>query len=79
MNATIITLNNKDYIVSAALEVDGNKYLLLSNENDLDDICIRKVIKNHTNEEILVKLENTEEFNKVLTKLNILNREGIHE
>ncbi len=59
-----IELDNKKYGVIKELTKDNNKYVLLSNLDDVNDIIINKVII-EDNEEFLVGLDNKEEFDKI--------------
>lgn len=62
----IITLDDgKDYMVTDELVINNVKYLLLTNENDVADFCIRK-INNINNSEYLVGLNNKDEVLNVL-------------
>ena len=57
----IITLDDgKDYMVTDELVINNVKYLLLTNEDDVADFCIRK-INNINNSEYLVGLNNKDE------------------
>ena len=62
----VITLeDNKDYNVIERLEQNGFTYLLLSNVDDADDICIRKeVVKNEKT--YIAMLSSDEELQSVL-------------
>lgn len=80
MEMNYITLeDNKEYMILSTVEVTNNRYFILCTEENVNDICIRKVEKNQNNEDVLVKLESKEEFYKVLTLFNKLNRKGSHE
>lgn len=62
----IITLDDgKDYMVTDELVINNVKYLLLTNEGDVADFCIRK-INNINNSEYLVGLNNKDEVLNVL-------------
>lgn len=75
MNVSVITLENKqDYIIVSTLEYKNNKYFVLINEDDDNDITIRKILKNDNNDDILVKLDSKEELIEVLNVYN--NGEG---
>lgn len=71
-NIEIITLEDgKDYMVTDEFEINKVRYVYLTNEEDIADICIRKVnIIN--NEEYLVGLDSEEEFKNALQEF--LNR-----
>ena len=63
----IITLeNNKDYEIIDTIVNNNEKYLILSNENDDFDICVRKILAKE-DREYLVKLDTENEFNEVMT------------
>lgn len=63
----IITLeNNKDYEIIDTIVYNNEKYLILSNENDDFDICVRKILAKE-DREYLVKLDTENEFNEVMT------------
>lgn len=62
----IITLDDgKDYMVTDEIVINNVKYLLLTNEDDVADFCIRK-INNINNSEYLVGLNNKDEVLNVL-------------
>lgn len=62
----IITLDDgKDCMVTDELVINNVKYLLLTNEDDVADFCIRK-INNINNSEYLVGLNNKDEVLNVL-------------
>lgn len=68
----IITLEDgKDYMVTDEFEINKVRYIYLTNEEDIADICIRK-INIINNEEYLVGLDSEEEFKKALQEF--LNR-----
>lgn len=68
----IITLEDgKDYMVTDEFEINKVRYVYLTNEEDIADICIRK-INIINNEEYLVGLDSEEEFKKALQEF--LNR-----
>lgn len=56
------------YAIVETIEKDDNKYVYLANINDEKDFCIRKIILEN-NEEILIGLENDDEFKKALLYL----------
>lgn len=67
----VITLENGiDYLIIDTIINNENKYLFLAQENNDLDMCIRKVIKKEDNEEYLVKLDNDDEFEEVMTLFN---------
>ena len=61
----IIKIDGKDYIIVDALEVNNNRYLLMGNENDYEDLMVRKVIV-ESGEEYITKLKSEEELQSVL-------------
>lgn len=68
----VITLEDgKDYMVTDEFEINKVRYVYLTNEEDIADICIRK-INIINNEEYLVGLDSEEEFKKALQEF--LNR-----
>lgn len=68
----IITLEDgKDYMVTDEFEINKVRYVYLTNEEDIADICIRK-INIINNEEYLVGLDSEEEFKNALQEF--LNR-----
>lgn len=80
MNMNLITLeNNQDYIILSTIDFNNNKYLILANELDDKDLCIRKVIMSKDNKEVIVKLDSNEEFFEVLAMFNNLNRKDKNE
>lgn len=80
MKMNLITLeNNQDYIILSTIELKDNKYFVLVNELNDKDLCIRKVILNKDNKEVLVKLDSNEEFYKVLSMFNNINRKDKNE
>lgn len=65
MVVNVVTLeNNKDYIIIDTIEFNDNKYLFLSNKDDENDMCVRKIITK--DREYLTKLESENELEEVL-------------
>lgn len=64
---TITLDDGLDYIVTDEFEIDGVKYIYLSNENDIASFCIRKMNTINGNE-YLVGLNDRNEFNMALEK-----------
>lgn len=61
----VITLENGiEYTEIFRLDNEGNTYIVLSNLDNPEDFCIRKLIIKD-GEDYIVGLENEEEFNKV--------------
>jgi hypothetical protein len=54
-----------EYMVLDEIDCETNTYVYLSNVEDPEDFCIRKV-ENDKNEELLVGLDSNEEFDKAL-------------
>ena len=66
MELNFITLeDNKSYGVFSTMELEDNKYLLLASDDNPKDVTIRKVIAKD-DKEYLVKLDNEEEFEKIM-------------
>ena len=60
-----ITIDNKDYIIIDEIEINRVKYVYLTEEENIENIKIKKVnIIN--NKEVLVSLDSEEELNKAL-------------
>ena len=69
MNIDVITLeNNLNYLVVDTLLNENNKYLVLVNKDDEQDIAIRKVIKKE-DREYLITLYTEDEFEEVMSML----------
>lgn len=75
MDVNVIALDGIEYLIIDALEIDDNKYLILANEKDDLDMCIRKVII-EDGKEFLDKLEDEEEFEKVMTSFEAKHMNG---
>ena len=54
-----------NYIITETIRFGDNEYLYLTNENDVNDFCIRKIV----NDEI-IGLEDENEYNKALLLIN---------
>lgn len=66
INCNVITLeNNIDYVEVDKIEFNNNTYLFLSNEDNDNDFTIRRLIREN-DEEYLEKLNNQEEFDRIL-------------
>lgn len=66
MEMKCITLEDGlQYMVLDEIDFNNNTYVYLSNVEDPEDFCIRKV-ENDKNEELLVGLDSNEEFDKAL-------------
>lgn len=57
-------LEGKEYILMNKIIIDNITYLFLMNENDPDDLLLRKIINNNENE--LHPLDDEKEVSKVL-------------
>lgn len=57
----VIDLEDGTYIISDEISINGIKYVFLTNEKDMLDFCIRKVVINN-NEEYIDYLDTDEEF-----------------
>lgn len=81
MKESINTITLEDGIVYAVIEEIESKdtrYVFLSNIDDNEDFCIRKVIK-EDNEEILVGLDNDEEFDLALMLFSKNHKEELEQ
>lgn len=61
----VIDLEDGTYIISDEISVNGIKYVFLTNEKDMLDFCIRKVVINN-NEEYIDYLDTDEEFDAAM-------------
>ena len=52
---------------------ENQKYMLLVNPDDQDDMCLRKVVKEQ-NQDYLVKLDSDEEFEEIMALIGKKNR-----
>ncbi len=74
IDVNVITLEDDlNYIIVDTLITKENKYLVLAQELDEENVCIRKIIK-EDNKEFLIKLDSDEEFNEVLALFNDKHR-----
>jgi len=62
---TIVLEDNIRYAILKEIEKDGNTYVYLTNVEDAEDFCIRKVVIENDNK-FLVGLDSDEEFELVL-------------
>lgn len=46
----IVSIGDKDYMVTAEIVINNVTYVYLTNENDIADFCIRKINKINNNE-----------------------------
>lgn len=77
----VITLeNNKNYEIIDTIQINDNKYLILSNEEDDNDICVRKVIV-EGEREYITKLDTKEEFEEIMCTFynKYMKKEEIYE
>lgn len=66
MNIKCVKLEDDiEYMILDEIDSDSNTYVYLTNVNDVDDFCIRKV-DNSKNSELLVGLDSNNEFDKAL-------------
>lgn len=63
--STYMLENGIEYTEIDNLEYNNNKYILLSNINNVKDSCIRKLVI-EDNEEYIYRLEDDKEFDVVL-------------
>lgn len=61
----VIDLEDGTYIISDEISINGIKYVFLTNEKDMLDFCIRKVVINN-NEEYIDYLDTDEEFDAAM-------------
>ncbi len=61
----VIDLEDGTYIISDEISINGIRYVFLTNEKDMLDFCIRKVIINN-NEEYIDYLDTDEEFDAAM-------------
>lgn len=62
----VVTLDNGiEYTEIARLNDNNNTYVLLSNLDDSEDFCIKKLIKNNNIEQVIA-LDSVSEFDKLL-------------
>lgn len=75
----VITLEDGiEYAIIDEIKADTIKYVYLSNINDDEDICIRKVIVEN-NEEILIGLDNDSELELALMLFAKKNKEELEK
>ena len=61
----VVTLDNGiEYTEIARLNDNNNTYVLLSNLDDSEDFCIKKLIKNNNIEQVIA-LDSVSEFDKL--------------
>lgn len=66
IDMNVVTLeDNKEYMIIGAEEVDNNKYLILTNEEEPEKLVVRRIITEN-NEDFLVKLDTKDEYDKVI-------------
>lgn len=68
MMEIIMLENNKEYFIANRKKILERDYLLLINENDPSDICVR-VVKADAGAEFIQKLDSNEEFSMILNSL----------
>ena len=63
----VVTLSNGiEYTEISRLNVDNKTYVVLSDINNPEDFCIKKIIKKD-NEELIYAIDSDEEFDKVMS------------
>ena len=65
----VVTLNGVEYTEIRRIENKGNTYVVLSNLDDPEDFCIKKLIKKDGND-FICGLDSEDEFNEILNLLN---------
>ncbi|MGN1337675.1 MAG: hypothetical protein ACI4WW_04290 [Candidatus Coprovivens sp.] len=60
-----LVIDNKRYAILNEIEDKGNKYVLFANLDDVNDICVRKVVVDEE-DDYIVGLDNQEEFDRVM-------------
>lgn len=76
MEYNVCNIEGKEFIEVDSITIDSTTYLFLSNKENINDFCIRKVIY-VDNEEYLDGLETEEEFNKAMAEFANKNKEEI--
>ncbi len=75
----VITLeNNQNYLIIDTIVNENNKYLFLVNEDNKNDIVLRKVIKKDE-KEYVTKLDSKDEFEEIMTLFNLKHLGGKDE
>ena len=70
---TIVELEGKEYSIIDEIKVNDTIYVYFINPKDLTDFCIRKTVDE--TKEILIGLDDVEEFNKALKLFEEKNTE----
>ena len=73
MQLEVLDINNKKYMVLNELTDDNETYVYLSNIKNPKDFVVRKVDKN--DKEVLINLDNEEEFVKAMDLFREANKE----
>lgn len=76
IDVNVTNINGKDYIEVDTIDVNGIKYVYLSNENDDKDYLILKVISDNR-KEFYDKIESDEEFELVLLNFTKKHKEEL--
>lgn len=76
IDVNVTNINGKDYIEVDTIDVNGIKYVYLSNENDDKDYLILKVISGN-GKEFYDKIESDEEFELVLLNFTKKHKEEL--
>lgn len=76
IDVNVTNINGKDYIEVDTIDVNGIKYVYLSNENDDKDYLILKVISDN-GKEFYDNIESDEEFELVLLNFTKKHKEEL--
>ena len=75
----VIQIGEFEYLVLNVIKFNNNTYLyLINNAEELDDVSVVKVIENNGVAE-LMPIDNDDEYNYVLNKLILENKDEIKE
>jgi len=76
IEVNIITIENgKEYLIIDAIVNDKGKYLVLVNENNKLDMCVRKVLVKE-GKEFITKLDTEEELDEVINEFYKRHNKG---
>lgn len=76
IDVNVTNINGKDYIEVDTIDVNGIKYVYLSNENDDKDYLILRVV-NDNGKDFYDKIESDEEFELVLLNFTKKHKEEL--
>lgn len=76
IDVNVTNINGKDYIEVDTIDVNGIKYVYLSNENDDKDYLILRVV-NDNGKDFYDKIERDEEFELVLLNFTKKHKEEL--